>query len=377
MYATRFTDPYLFVKFAESVTLSDPATGEVLYFTSKPSDVAVNTSVSMGEIRAGIGNPVVAVLPSDTNVSVEITAADFNLRMRALQSGGLHGYGAPTLICVDVTATDATLMVNPAVTGTPVAGLGFDKPFCRIQTVGQGSALITDGVTYEIDDDGSVTGFAATVGTTYKVWYWVNKASTEYVTISSNMDPNVVNCQIVQPVFANESGSADNTGTRIGSLVTVIPYLKLGANAGVTGNNSSNSTTSVSGMAVAYEDAVVGGGCSACNDAASALAHYLYVPCEEAGMIEGLTVIGGNVSLPIETSAQIEAWLVVNGSLVKPDAAFMTYSGSWTGGASGGSVTQTGLVTAPDAASTGTFTATYSNNGETFSFSGALEAVED
>lgn len=373
----RFTDPYLWVKFAKEITVSNPATGEIDYYTNKPTDTNLNPSLNQGEIRAGVSNPIVATIPSDANVQFEATAADFNLKMRALQVGGLHGYGAPTFGCYDFKAISEEIVLDSAWRGTPVIGQGYNSLFCYVQEVGKnGSSIHVDGQPYAIGDDGTILGFAATVGTTYKIWYWVTEPSTEYVTALSNMDPAVRRVQTVQPVYANESGSADNTGTVIGELITIIPYLKLNGSGGVTGNNSSNSTTSISGVALAYDEAVIGPGCFACGDETSALYHMLFVPCNGAGVIEGITVIGGTVSLPYETSAQIEAWLVVNGSLVKPDPMYTTYSGSWTGG-SGGSVTPSGIVYAPDAAATGSFTVTYSKNGETFTFTGDLESIED
>lgn len=373
----RFTDPYLWVKFAKSTTVSNPATGEIDYYTDKPTDTNLNPSLNQGEIRAGVSNPIVATIPSDANVQFEATAADFNLKMRALQVGGLHGYGAPTFGCYDYTAAqNGEVVLSPSWRGTPVIGQGYNSLFCYVQEVGKGSKVRVDGQPYALDIDYTILGFSAVNGTTYKIWYWVDEPSTEYVTALSNMDPAVRRVQTVQPVYANESGSADNTGTMIGELITIIPYLKLNGSGGVTGNNSSNSTTSISGVALAYDEAVIGAGCTACGDETSALYHMLFVPCKGAGVIDGITVIGGTVSLPIETNTQIEAWLVVNGSLVKPDPAYTTYSGTWSGG-SGGSVGSTGIVYAPDAQATGTFTVTYSKGGETFTFSGSLEAVED
>lgn len=363
MYGPRFTDKYLFVKFAESVTLSNPSTGDIAYFSNKPTDVNINPSVSMGEIRAGVGNPVVAVIPSDTNLPVEITAADFSLKMRAYQAGGLHGFGAPTLICADITAAEGHITIDTATYGTPVVPQGFDDKICYVQTIGSGSALLTDGVAYTINSSNQVVGFTSVNGTKYKVWFWVNKATTEYTTLTSVFDPNVFNCRVVMPVFANESGLANNTGTRVGSLVIVIPYLKLGANAGVTGSSSSNSTTSISGMAISYDEAVIQEGCDACADAASTLAHYLYVPCEGAQEIEAIVVKGGEVSVVKSTTGQVVPYLVVGGTLVAPDPAFVSYA--LTSAPSGTTIGQTtGIITAGSTAGSCTCTITY-NDGTT------------
>lgn len=358
----RFTNKYLYVKFTKEVMLSNPATGEIVYHTTKPTDSAVNTSVNLGEIRAGVSNPIVAILPSDTNVTVEITAADFNLAMRAYQSGGNHGYGAPTLVCVDIPATGATLTIPVATSGSPVIGQGYDSKFAWVQEVGAGSTLVSDGTPYAIGNDNTITGFTATSGKTYKVWYFVDKATTEYATLTSHFDPAVLNCRIVQPVFANESGAPSQTDTQVGELITIVPYLKLGGNAGVTGSSSANSTTSVSGTAIAYEDAVIEAGCSACSESASDLAYYLFVPCDDSGMIDGLVYVGGAITVAKSSTTQLQFYLAVNGSLAKPDPAYMTYS--MTTAITGTTVSNAGVLSAGSTAGSGELTATY-NDGTT------------
>jgi len=367
----RFNQKYLYVKFTKEITLSDPATGEVWYYSDKPTDSAVNTSINMGEIRAGVSNPIVAIIPSDTNVTVDITAADFNLAMRAYQSGGKHGYGAPTLVCVDVTASGSTLSI-PETAGTPVAGQGFSSAFAYVQTVGAASSVAGDGAPYAIDD-GDIVGFTASSGTKYKIWFWVDKATTEYATLTSKFDPAIANCRLVQPVYANESGTPGKTDTQVGNLITVVPYLKLGGNAGVQGSSSNNSTTSVSGTAIAYDNAVVEEGCSGCGEAGADLAYYLYVPCDDSGMIEGLVFVGGSITVAKSSTTQLQPYLVVNGTLVKPDPAYMTYTVSTA--LTGVSVSNAGVLTAGSTAGNAEITATYSEGASSPSFSCPLNVT--
>lgn len=364
MYGPVFTTEYKVSKFAESVTVSRPLSGEVLYYSNKPTEATWTTSVNMGEIRAGVGNPIVALIPSDSNASVEITDVNLSLAMRAYQTGGLHGYGAPTLICTDVTAQDQTLIVETADIGTPVAGQGFSSPFAYVQTVGQNSEILSDGIPYPIETDGTITGFAATAGTTYKVWFWIDSPTTEYATILANMDPSVVNIRCVYPVYSNVK--EDGTGTRIGSLVVISPYTKLNANAGITGNGSNNATTSISGMAIAYEDGIVKAGCGACADNSASLLQYLYVPCSnDVSAIQGLYYLGGSVTVDTGSSLQLTPMLMVNGSPARPDPMFLTFSTAGTV-PSGTAVSKTGLVTAGE--TTGSFTVNigYTVSGNTF-----------
>lgn len=348
----------IYTKFTNRVTVSNPANGNVWYQTDVASDSAINTSMTMGEQRGGVGNPIIVIIPSDSNATAEITTPDFNLRMRALQTGGDYGFGAPTRICADVPATGETLSVDLSKYGTPVAGLGYKDIFCYVQTIGEESSITTDGQTYPIDPaTGEVSGFAAESGKTYKVWFWINKASTEYVTLRANFDPNVVHLEIEQPVYANEPGAADKTGTEIGTLITIVPYLKLAGNGGVTGSSSNLSTTSVSGTAIAFKDATVKAGCGSCNEASSALVHYLFVPCDDSGLYDGLYVLGGGITVETGESEKINVKLQMGGvASVDPDPEFMSYEVS---GPSGTTVSDNGVVTAGSTAGSGTITATY------------------
>ena len=376
MYGPRFTDEYKISKFAESVTVSRPGSGEVLYYSNKLTEATGSTSVTMGEIRAGVGNPIVAVIPSDSNATVEITDVNLSLAMRAYQTGGLHGYSAPTLVCAKITASGTSLAISSDLNGTPVAGQGFDSAFAYVQTVGEGSTVLGDGTPYAIDlsSSNALTGFTAVNGTTYLVWYWVNKATTEYTTILANIDPAVVNLRLVYPVYSNVK--EDGTGTRIGSLVVVYPLLKFNGNAGITGNQSSNATTSISGTAISYESAVVGSDCPACSDQSAALVHYLYVPCDDSSVaIEGMYLLGGEFSVAKSSSAKIPFMLIVNGYPVEPDAAKMSYA---TGGTlpTGTTVnSSTGIVSAGSVAGSFTVTGTYTEGSTAVATCTATVAV--
>lgn len=363
MFGPRFSVEYMLSKFVESVTLSRPLTGEVLAYSNKLSEANGTTSVTMGEIRAGVGNPIVGVIPSDSNATVEITDVTLSLPVRAYQVGGKHGFGAPTLVCADITGVEGKLTIDASAHGTPVAGQGFSTAFAYVQTTGESSTIMGDGTPYAIDASNVVTDFAAINGTKYKVWYWVNAATTEYTTVLANIDPNVVNARLVYPVYSNIK--EDGSGTRIGSLVVIYPFLKLNGSAGINGNGSSSVTTSISGTAISYEQAIVSEGCESCTDNAAELVHYLYVPCDGGtDKIEGLFLVGGSVDVTAGTSAKLNFQLMVNGSPVVPDPALMSYVAD--SAPSGTSVSSAGVVTA--GSTTGDFTveATYTQDGESW-----------
>lgn len=375
MLGPLFTDVYRYAKFAEYIRVKDPTNGNIIYFTNKPTTANSNPSVTTGEIRAGVGNGIVAMIPSDTTLGIELEAADFNLKMRAYQAGGKHGFGAPTWTCTTVTASGTSLTVPVATTGTPVAEQGYSAAYCYVQEVGVGSEILSDGVAYAISAAGAISGFTATSGKTYKVWFHVNSASTEYVTGTSNFDPAVVNLEYGIPVYANQN-KANATNNRVGTLVCLYPFFKLnGSGAGVGGSSSNNTTTGISGMAIGEDESVIGATCEPCGDSAPDLFHYLFVPCDGSNKPESMVILGGYVSVPKSGTATIPVYLVVNGQLVAPDPAFVTYALS--NAPSGTTVSDAGVISAGSTAGTGTVTVTYTESGATASLTaqGTIEVL--
>lgn len=375
MLGPLFTDVYRYAKFAEYVRVKDPTNGNIIYFSNKPTNVNSNPSVTTGEIRAGVGNGIVAMIPSDTSLGIEIEAADFNLLMRAYQAGGKHGYGAPTWTCAAVTASGTSLTVPVATTGTPIAEQGYSTAYCYVQEVAAGSSILSDGVAYEISAAGVISGFTATSGKTYKVWFHVNSASTEYVTLTSNFDPAVVNLEYGVPVYAN-SNAANATNNRVGTLVCLYPFFKLnGSGAGVGGSSSANTTTGISGMAIGADQTAIGASCDPCADAAPDLCHYLFIPCDGSNKPDSMVILGGYVSVAKGGTATIPVYLVVNGQLVAPDPAFLSYSLS--SAPSGTTVSDAGVISAGSTAGTCTVTVTYTESGATSSLTaqGTVEVL--
>ena len=363
----RFTDSRLYAKGIGEAICTDKTTGQILYFSNKFQTGNVTPSVTIGEIRAGLGNAIATTLPSDASVNVEFTAADFNLWAKAAQMGAMLQHNAPVMVCQTITATTTALSVD-VTEGTPVAQKGFSKIFCYVQEVGAASPIAVGGVAYDIDPDtGAVTGFTTTVGKTYKVFYFVNKATAQIATITTAMDPKVVHFIATVAVFSTSAGSAQNEGTRVGTLYIIIPSLKFGANGGITGDQTSNDTTSLSGQAIAYDSDVITDGCDECTGAGSDLAYYIYQPCASGEEeIEGIVANIGGISVAKSTTYQMQPRIAMkNGELVKGDVKTFTYTA--TGAPSGTTVgTNTGLITAGATAGDFTVEVSYTAGDSTF-----------
>lgn len=358
-----FTDRKLYVKGTCQANLSDPCTGDVLYSSNKFQTGNISTSVTMGEIRAGMGNAVATILPSDSALNVDFTAADFSLYAKAAQLGAPLTYGAPSPKCQTVKASGESLTISVD-EGVPAAQAGFSTPKCYVQEVNAAGPIASTGVAYDIDSSGAISGFTATADHTYKVFYFVQNASAQIMSVSTLFNPKVLHFTAQLPVFSNENCSGNNEGSRVGWLYLIVPRLKLGANGGVTGDQTTADTTSLSGQAVAYDEDVVTDSCADCNN--SELAYYIYVPDDGAAEIIGLAVVGGLVSVAQSDTAQIPVRLVMaNGQLVIPGdyATGFTYTAS--GAPTGTTVSLSGVVSAGTTAGDFEVAVSYENGDET------------
>ena len=361
-----FTDKKYYVKGTCEAIAVDKASNDVIYYSNKFTTGNITTSVTMGEIRAGLGNAVASIIPSDASLNVEFTAADFSLAAKAAQVGASVTFGAPVMTCQTLTATDAALTIDVS-DGAPVAALGQSEVVAYVQEVGAGALIATTGVAYPISAEGVVSDFTATVGTTYKVWYYSQIPTAQMATVSSLFDPKVVHFTAQIAVYSNEAGGPQNEGTRVGWLYVIVPNLKLGGNGGIVGDQTTADTTSISGQAIVYDAETVGENCNACSGGGSALAYYVFVLDNGAEAIQGLAVVGGAVNVATSSTAQIPVMFVMqNGQLVKPAAYGTGWTFTATGAPNGTTVSNAGVVTA--GATTGDFevTATYTDGTNTF-----------
>ena len=359
----KFNDKRLYLKGTGNVVLTQLTTGKILYQSDKFSAASINTSVSMNEIRAGLANPVVAILPTDAGLTVELTAQDFSLWEKAAQVGAPVTYGAPVPAAQVVTASGTSLSIDVSA-ATPVAQLGFpaDEVLCYVQQVGVSSLLSVDGTAYALDPtSGAISGFTSTSGVQYKVWYYVNNPNAQRATITTLMDPEIVHMTASFAVYANTNGTA-TSGTRQGWLYVTVPLLKLQANANINGDQGANDTTVITGMAIADDDDVVSALTDMCGDVGGNLAYYVYSPCTDADAIKGLAVVGGVVSLPKSSTKQIPVKLVMaDNSLADPPAygAGAGFSYAMTTAIAGASVSNVGVITSGTTTGDGEVTVTY------------------
>ena len=360
-----FTDDRLYVKGTCNVLVSDPVTSDVYFQSDKMSTGSITPSTNLNEIRAGLGNPIAAMIPSDAGLAVDFDSASFSLWAKSAQLGAKYEYGAPVWACQTVTASGESLQID-VTGGSPVAELGHSEPRCLVQEVGSASLIALDGTAYPIDaTSGAVTGFSASSGTQYKVWYHKQRVNAQIATIGSLIDPKVVRFEAQIAVYSNRGGGAASQGTRVGWLYYTIPYLKLQGDANITGEQTNNYTKKISGQAIAYDPTVVSGTCSDCDT--STLGYIVYVPDVAVGSIQGLAVVGGVTEVVVSTTALLPIrFVMIDGSLVAPATPYSGFTMTLSGAPSGTTITNAGVISAGATAGDCEVNASYTEGDNTY-----------
>ena len=101
----------LYAKGTMDVKMFDPATNDLVYYSNKMSTSQLASTINLGPINAGIGNPIVIQIPDTPSLTMNLTAADFSLEGRALSVGGNVVYNGVVPVDEAVEANGTTLTV--------------------------------------------------------------------------------------------------------------------------------------------------------------------------------------------------------------------------------------------------------------------------
>ena len=336
----------LYVKGTAEMWVRDIVTGDFIGFSNKIDTSNFTSSVNAGEIRAGIGAPIVINIPDSATFSGEVTANDFSLEARQLATGGNLKYNGTAPYQETITATDTTLKV----TRDPVSAYG-EPSDASTYTCFVGS----DGVNYTVDPKTKVVqGFTAQKGQTYCVRYFVELASAQELSIPTQFNPTVANVTIKMAVYGAQGGNAMN-GSRVGNLYIVIPRAQLLNGAvGVNGSQTEAATTPWSFSALAYDEADVT--CSECALDNSVLGYMVYVPCgtdAATRAVKALAIVGGIITVKAQETAQTPVFYVMeDNEVVTPNYSDLTFKVAEDGGSYATVGEHTGVITGSSAGST-------------------------
>lgn len=320
---------YNYVKGTMDVWVYNYTSGDLEFYDNKITANQLQTSVNVGALNAGVGNPVVIQIPDTSAINLTITAQDFSLMARKMQTGGTLSYNAITPVNETIVASGTSLTVSNA----PVAPYGLNKVIATIDG---------DGTAYEIDAESKIIqGFQATTGTSYCVRYFTKAASAECLRIGSVFVPEIKMVLIRMPAYT-ASASADLTGTVCGYYYIYIPRMQFSGKADTEGSQTTAATTDLTGSALSYDDAAQSGACV--NSVDSALAYIVYMPVGTVtSQVQALVVPGGSVTVAKSGTVQIPVkYLMPDNKVYQPNYGEMTYASAAVGTAT---VNPMGVVT--------------------------------
>lgn len=295
MNAITLGNPNLFVKGMVEVVVTDPESGNIIGYDNVASESAVTTSVNMGEITGGIGNPLLINIPDTTRISGSLTSQAFSLQQRALMTGGAITYNSAIPYCETITA-NASGIINP--TKAPVSGYGQTNggdPWCYVREHG---ATTYTATAYTIQTiavgNYKVNGFTGVSGKQYDVFYFTNMIGAQTLALPSNFNPSVASVRLKYAVYAKQNNSVSN-GTLQGYLYFIVPRAQFTGDAGIGASQTNNSTTAYDWIALTPDNNMMD--CVSCNGDASDYAYYIYVPCTSTlANVKDIAIIGGDIS---------------------------------------------------------------------------------
>lgn len=307
----------LYAKGTMDVKMFDPATNDMVYYSNKMSTSQLTSTINLGAINAGPGNPIVIQIPDTPSLTMNLTAADFSLEGRALSAGSNVTYNGVVPVDEVVQADGTTLTVAQ----NPVYPLGGCDIVGYVNN--DGTAYLIDPTTRELQ------GFTATAGQTYCVHYYTNNASAKQFGVDTLMNPAVVRGFITIPVYSTEGSTANaNTGSRVGSLYITIPRGQLSGDVSTEGSQTTPATTIMNLTALSYDEACEAG--IQCGTSASPKLAYMVLELygNPDQNVEELAIVGGNdLTVVAGTPYTIPVkYMMDNGEIVTPDLSNFTYT---------------------------------------------------
>ena len=331
--AFRLDNPSLYVKGTADIWVYDIKTGDVVGYSNKLDTSNITSSVNNGEIRAGLGAPVVVNLPDSATFTGEVTAQDFSLQARQLQTGGTLSYNGTIPFRETIEATGTTLTV----TNTPVAAYGEPSSNPTYTCL-----VGNDGKNYQVYPvTKQIVNFTATSGQSYCVRYYIEAASAQELVIQTVFAPSINRVEIRMAAYTAQGANGMNSSFA-GYVYIILPRAQfIGGDAGINGSQTENATTSWTFSALAYDEADVT--CAECAQDNSVLGYMVYAPCGDvAQSVKALVVIGGGVTVAESGEAQIPVRYVMDDdSLVQPTYTDLTYQSQAQGTAT---VSTSGVV---------------------------------
>lgn len=319
--AFTFGNKDMFVMGVVDQTLYDPTTGDVIGYDRLANDVAIEYTFDLTDIT-GFNESLVMSIPHTTRLNGTYTSAAFSLTQRALLTGSEVSYNGVARVCEEITATGTALTVTQQPALFYGQSAGDTTGWCYVREKGAATA---DGTNYGVDlTTKEVQNFTATSGKVYEVTYFTQMASAQSAPLKAAANPSVVSISQRWAVYAAQNGNKES-GTLQGYLYFNVPLAMLEGDAGMDGNQTTNSTTSYNWRALENVNNMPE--CDVCGANTNNLAYYVYVPCgDQTQAVQQLVIVGGPMALTVGEEQQIPVkYLMPDGSVVQPVYTDLSY----------------------------------------------------
>lgn len=309
-----------------------------LYFTGKTLiDTSMEIATSSTDIRGGQGNALLAQYFHDSSLSLTITDAQFRLPILALNVGspmsvsGGRIFGREEVTLVGTTGTLTSVVYDN------IALVGDDT---------QKKVYIDYNDTYYSLDLAADLSFSTAEtsipsGATICVTYLYGNANSETYTIPANYIPSRVHLFVTVPITGDKTGVG-----MVGEETIEIPIFQLSGAQTISMTADGVSNTSLSGSAIAYQDAGV---CEAGGHYAT-ITETIYGTNWYDG-VTALAIAGGDFTLNgLGVTSTLKVYAVKGGRSFLCNNAQLTFTSGTTATASVGE--HTGIVTTASTGST-------------------------
>ena len=230
------------------------ADGSIRYSTNKLQTSNINTTLNLGSINGGVGNPILINIPDSPDMSLEITSAAFSIEGQASAVGAeIYGGGKTPFTEAVVFGANG----KASISGIPVAplGAGSTELVGTLLCVGSRTNALNMGITFTKKEDGTYefTYAEAKEGDKACVEYYIERPETLQYEISGNPTPEILRTVISMPMYSSDVGDPTR-GTHIGDLLVTIPKMQWTAETALEGSQTANTGTVLKAKALGAED---------------------------------------------------------------------------------------------------------------------------
>lgn len=211
------------------------------------SDTTFNSEITAEEVRGGPGNLLYGKYFHDSNLTIEITDAMFNLEYVAASLGVNVDRGGLSLYESGNAGESITTAGSITLTNTAVA---FD------------GAMIGWYKKTGTNDDwtvATISGNKMTIpgsknGDKYCIKYFYINENAKSITIKAQYVPKVLHLVLINDLYSGDATNVAASSAKYGRLITDIPQYQLNGGQNIAWSATSTATVSLSGSALAYDN---------------------------------------------------------------------------------------------------------------------------